>query len=233
MSQYLHHAIAGGGRIGFRRRSRRLWDKQITGRIANFLVDLGLLLLITWGSASFSTISHDREADGPRGAWGRSEPVWRRWGWRSWRDAAIEVCQGVKYGALQLFSFSCSSSYPTDCYRWRGGDEVNDRPVGKPQEEGMMNIAASFFLSKKPRFVDPVGKSQYSWRWCLLASRQLWTIYRAPRPSFALPAATWNLHTTQPNTLFPTYDEVVNLTGLLETKEWAYRVESNSNMRVK
>jgi hypothetical protein len=31
--------------------------------------------------------------------------------------------------------------------------------------------------------------------------------------------ATWNLHTTQPNTLFPTYDEVVNLTGLLETKE--------------
>jgi hypothetical protein len=29
---------------------------------------------------------------------------------------------------------------------------------------------------------------------------------------------TWNLHTTQPNTLFPTYDEVVNLTGLLETK---------------
>jgi hypothetical protein len=27
--------------------------------------------------------------------------------------------------------------------------------------------------------------------------------------------ATWNLHTTQPNTLFPTYDEVVNLTGLL------------------
>jgi hypothetical protein len=29
---------------------------------------------------------------------------------------------------------------------------MNDRPVGKPQEEGMMNIAASFSLSKKPRF---------------------------------------------------------------------------------
>jgi hypothetical protein len=29
------------------------------------------------------------------------------------------------------------------------------------------------------------------------------------------PVATWNLHTTQPNTLLPTYDEVVNLTGLL------------------
>jgi hypothetical protein len=27
--------------------------------------------------------------------------------------------------------------------------------------------------------------------------------------------ATWNLHTTQPRTLLPTYDEVVNLTGLL------------------
>jgi hypothetical protein len=30
--------------------------------------------------------------------------------------------------------------------------------------------------------------------------------------------ATRNLHTTQPSTLLPTYDEVVNLTGLLETK---------------
>jgi hypothetical protein len=47
-----------------------------------------------------------------------------------------------------------------DFYRWHGDDEVNDRPVGKPQEEGMMNIAASFSLSKKPRFVDPVGKTQ-------------------------------------------------------------------------
>jgi hypothetical protein len=47
-----------------------------------------------------------------------------------------------------------------DCYRWRGDDEVNDRLVGKPQEEGMMNIAASFSLSKKPRFNRPVGKSQ-------------------------------------------------------------------------
>jgi hypothetical protein len=54
----------------------------------------------------------------------------------------------------------------------------------------------------------------------MLASlRQLRTIYRAPHPSFALLAATRNLHTTQPNTLFPTYDVVVNLTGLLETKE--------------
>jgi hypothetical protein len=40
----------------------------------------------------------------------------------------------------------------------------------------------------------------------------------APRPSFALRVATWNLHTTQPSTLFPTNDEVVNLTGLVEIK---------------
>jgi hypothetical protein len=30
--------------------------------------------------------------------------------------------------------------------------------------------------------------------------------------------ATWNQHTTQPNTLLPTCDEVVNLTSLLGTK---------------
>jgi hypothetical protein len=48
--------------------------------------------------------------------------------------------------------------------------------------------------------------------------RQLRTICKTPRPSFALLAATRNLHTTQPNTLLPTYDKVVNLTGLLETK---------------
>jgi hypothetical protein len=29
------------------------------------------------------------------------------------------------------------------------------------------------------------------------------------------PAATWNLQKTQPNYFSPTYDEVVNLTGLL------------------
>jgi hypothetical protein len=29
----------------------------------------------------------------------------------------------------------------------------------EPQEEGMMNIAARFSLSKKPRFIDPKGKN--------------------------------------------------------------------------
>jgi hypothetical protein len=30
-------------------------------------------------------------------------------------------------------------------------NEENDQLVGKPQEQGAMNIATSFFLSKKPR----------------------------------------------------------------------------------
>jgi hypothetical protein len=40
----------------------------------------------------------------------------------------------------------------------------------------------------------------------------LWVINELARLQLV---ATWNLHTTQPNTLLPTYDEVVNLTGLL------------------
>jgi hypothetical protein len=32
-------------------------------------------------------------------------------------------------------------------------------------------------------------------------------------------AATWNLHTTQPRYFAPTCSEVVNLTGLLKTKD--------------
>jgi hypothetical protein len=41
-------------------------------------------------------------------------------------------------------------------------------------------------------------------------------LYMAPYlgRSFA-PAAMWNLHITQPNYFAPTYNEVVNLTGLL------------------
>jgi hypothetical protein len=33
------------------------------------------------------------------------------------------------------------------------------------------------------------------------------------------PAAMWNLHTIQPKYFAPTYSEVVNLTGLLITKD--------------
>jgi hypothetical protein len=33
------------------------------------------------------------------------------------------------------------------------------------------------------------------------------------------PAAMWNLHTTLPKYFAPTYSEVINLTGLLKTKD--------------
>jgi hypothetical protein len=87
----------------------------------------------------------------------------------------------------------------------------------EPQEKGMMSTAANFPSVRNEGLIVSRKKPNVRRR-CPLASRQLQTIYKAPRPSFALRAATWNLHTTQPNTLLPTYDEVVNLTGLLETK---------------
>jgi hypothetical protein len=68
----------------------------------------------------------------------------------------------------------------------------------EPQEEGMMSTATNF----------PSVRNQG-----LIISRKKPNVRRC-----ALRAATWNLHTTQPNNLLPTYDEVVNLTGLLETK---------------
>jgi hypothetical protein len=37
--------------------------------------------------------------------------------------------------------------------------------------------------------------------------------------AMSAPAATWNLHTTQPKYFAPTYSEVVNLIGLLKTKD--------------
>jgi hypothetical protein len=37
--------------------------------------------------------------------------------------------------------------------------------------------------------------------------------------AMSVPAATWILHTTQPKYFAPTYSEVVNLTGLLKTKD--------------
>jgi hypothetical protein len=75
-----------------------------------------------------------------------------------------------------------------------------------------------FPLVKKPRFIVQERKEPIQLKVMLASLRQLRTIYKAPHPSFALLAGMRNLHTTQSNTLLPTYDEVVNLTGLLETK---------------
>jgi hypothetical protein len=88
----------------------------------------------------------------------------------------------------------------------------------EPQEEGMMSTAASFSLSKKPSFNHIQEKAKL--QKVMLAS--LLTLQQGRRLRHLLThlqlVATRNLHTTQPITLLPTYDEVVNLTGLLETK---------------
>jgi hypothetical protein len=69
----------------------------------------------------------------------------------------------------------------------------------------------------KPRFIEPVGE-RTNFRRLMLAglATNLDNLYVAPYlgRSFA-PAATWNLHTTQPKYFAQTYSEVVNLTGLL------------------
>jgi hypothetical protein len=84
----------------------------------------------------------------------------------------------------------------------------------------MMNIAARFCLSTKLRFVDQERKEPIRLKVMLTG---LITLQQGRRLRHLLthlqPVATRNLHTTQPNTLFPTYDEVVNLTGLLVIKE--------------
>jgi hypothetical protein len=82
----------------------------------------------------------------------------------------------------------------------------------------MMNIAPRFFTQLRNQGLSFRRGANKRLKVMLASLRQLQTIYKAPRPSFALLAATRNLYTTQPNTLFPTYDEVVNLIGLLETK---------------
>jgi hypothetical protein len=69
----------------------------------------------------------------------------------------------------------------------------------------------------KPRFIEPVGERTNFRRLMLAASATAPdNLYMAPylERSFT-PAATWNLHTTQPKYFASTYSEVVNLTGLL------------------
>jgi hypothetical protein len=42
---------------------------------------------------------------------------------------------------------------------WRVVDDVNDRPVGNPKRR-FDEYSNKFSLSKKPRYINPVGKSQ-------------------------------------------------------------------------
>jgi hypothetical protein len=69
----------------------------------------------------------------------------------------------------------------------------------------------------KPRFIEPVGE-RTNFQRLMLAGFAIApdNLYMAPYlgRSFA-PAATWNLHITQPKYFAPTYSEVINLTVLL------------------
>jgi hypothetical protein len=72
-------------------------------------------------------------------------------------------------------------------------------------------------LSMKPRFIEPVG-GRTNFQRLMLASFATApdNLYMAPYLGRSFPpAATWNLHTTQPKYFAPTYREVVNLIGLL------------------
>jgi hypothetical protein len=69
----------------------------------------------------------------------------------------------------------------------------------------------------KPRFIELV-RERTNFRRLMLASLATApdNLYMAPYLGLSfVPAATWNLHTTQPKYFAPTYTEVVNLTGLL------------------
>jgi hypothetical protein len=69
----------------------------------------------------------------------------------------------------------------------------------------------------KPRFIEPVEERTNFQRLMLVGlATAPDNLYMAPYlgRSF-VPAATWNLHTTQPKYFAPTYSEVVNLTSLL------------------
>jgi hypothetical protein len=81
-----------------------------------------------------------------------------------------------------------------------------------------MNIAARFSLSKKPRFIvlreeRQTTEGDADW----LNSTPTRALFTTLVGSSSASSNTEPAH-TQPNTLLPTYDEVVNLTGLLETK---------------
>jgi hypothetical protein len=97
-----------------------------------------------------------------------------------------------------------------------------------------MSIAARFPSVKKPRFYRSGEKQTMRLK---VMRTGLVILQQGRRLRYLLtrlrPVATWNLHTTQPNTMFPTCDEVVNLTGLLETKGISVSSESSESMQVK
>jgi hypothetical protein len=81
----------------------------------------------------------------------------------------------------------------------------------------MMSTAESLPSVQNQGLIEPVGE-RTNFRRLMLAGLAIApdNLYMVPYlgRSFA-PAATWNLHTTQPKYFAPTCSEVVNLTGLL------------------
>jgi hypothetical protein len=88
--------------------------------------------------------------------------------------------------------------------------------LGTPRERYDEHNSKSS-LSMKPRFIELVGERTIFQR-LMLAGLATPPDNLCMEPylgrNFA-PAATWNLHTTQPKYFAPTYSAVVNLTGLL------------------
>jgi hypothetical protein len=73
----------------------------------------------------------------------------------------------------------------------------------------------------KPKFKRPVGERKH-FRRLLLADFGNGTrefVYGACLGVALAPTTTWNLHTTQPRYFAPTCSEIVNLIGLLKTKD--------------
>jgi hypothetical protein len=81
----------------------------------------------------------------------------------------------------------------------------------------MMSTTARFSLSKKTKVCRSKGEQDKRLKVMLdsLVTLQQGRRLRSDELARLQLVATWNLHTTQPNTLLPTYDEVINLTDLL------------------
>jgi hypothetical protein len=96
----------------------------------------------------------------------------------------------------------------------RHGVDIISPSSWELQEEGMMSTVANFpSVRNQGLSVQEKAKLQK----VMLASLVTFQQGRHLRHLLASlqPVAMRNLYTTQPNTLLPTYDEVVNLTGLL------------------
>jgi hypothetical protein len=96
----------------------------------------------------------------------------------------------------------------------RHGVDVITPSSWEPQEEGMMSKAGSFPLVRNQGLSVQEKAKRLKVMLTSLVTPQQGCRLRHLLARLQL-VATRNLHTTQPSTLLPTYDEVANLTGLL------------------